>query len=99
MVRERQGKRIPQFQPHQIFEDSYLDSDQEGRELRVVLPLPPRPEGLTATYFRACGMAVAIGAQLLPRQTIGAVVAVRILSRPGEDASVVAFEAVKETLK
>ena len=74
----------------------HLDSEQEGRGLQVVLPLPPRPEGLTASFFRACGMEIAIGARIVPKDAVGAIVAALVSCQPGGQASVAAFEPIKE---
>ena len=75
----------------------HLDSDQQGRRLEVILPLPPRPGGLTAGLFRACGMDVIVGARIVVQEIIGRIVAVNILRQPEGRWSVVSFEPIKET--
>ena len=77
----------------------HLNSDQEGRLLDIVLPLPRWPEGITAGLFRECGLDVVVGEQLVARDLVGAVVIARISCMPGKGVSVVAFEPAKEDTK
>ena len=42
----------------------HLSREQDGRSQEFSLPLPVLPGGRTAAFFRACGIAVAIGTPL-----------------------------------
>jgi len=55
----------------------YLDDEQSGRTQEVVLPLPVRPEGLTAQFFIACDMEVVSGQCIEPLKVLGCVVQAR----------------------
>ena len=61
-----------------------LESDQAGRRHSLIMPMP-RPEGLTAEFFRACGMEVAAGKTLTPKEAIGTVVKVRFAPTDTDD--------------
>ena len=54
----------------------HLGGDQEGRTQEVELPLPVHPAGRTASFFQACGMEVALDAELVAEDAVGKVVAV-----------------------
>jgi hypothetical protein len=54
----------------------HLDHEQEGRVQKVILPLPVRPNGTTAEFFRAVGVDVAIAAEIRPDDAVGRVVLV-----------------------
>jgi hypothetical protein len=54
----------------------FLDQPQQFRRLTIHLPLPIRPEGLTADYFTACGLEVVPEARIAPHETIGSVIVV-----------------------
>lgn len=52
----------------------HLDKDQEGRTCEAALPLPPRPQNRTASFFRACGQEVRVDVELDPQQPVGNVI-------------------------
>ena len=75
----------------------HLDADQADRKHSIVLPLPIRPSGLTAEFFQACGMEVAVGGKLSPKDTVGTTIKVRFLpAETGEGYKAVAFGPVDE---
>ena len=79
----------------------HVDGEQVGRKHSIILPLPIRPDGITGDFFRACGMAVAVGGRLTPRDAIGVAVNARFIhADPEEDCRVVAFSPAvkKETI-
>jgi hypothetical protein len=56
----------------------HISAEQRGRRHGpVLLPLPCRPGGLTASFFRACGQDVEPTKQLFPKKCIGRLIAVR----------------------
>ena len=61
----------------------HLDRDQEGRVDEVILPLPVRPHGRTASFFRACGMDVSVDAEINPAGALGRVIVLRLLPTTG----------------
>ena len=65
----RVGKRIE-------VQLEFSEQPQQGRRLTTHLPLPIRPEGLTADYFVACGLEVIPQAKITPNETIGSVIVV-----------------------
>lgn len=76
----------------------HVDGEQAGRKHSMVLPLPIRPDGIAGDFFRACGMDVAVGGRLTPRDAIGVAVNSRFIhADPEEDCRAVAFSpAVKK---
>jgi len=70
-----------------------LHPRQDGRVHEVVLPLPLRPGGITAEFFRAVGQNVEIGRTIPLRDAVGK--AVRIKFGPSSDGhvEVVSFES------
>ena len=55
----------------------HLEREQRGRQHECMLPLPCRPDGPTAAFFRACGSTVAVGRSLRPKQCVGCELLVR----------------------
>lgn len=55
----------------------HLDPGQQGRIVECYLPLPCRPQGPTAEFFRGCGHEVEIDAKLNPRDCISRIIMVR----------------------
>lgn len=56
----------------------HLSEEQRGRQHGpLLLPLPCRPGGLTASFFRACGQVVEPTEQLFPKKCIGRLIHVR----------------------
>lgn len=70
----------------------HLDATQAGRKQEIVLPLPLHPDGITADFFRACGMQVATGDSISPKDVIGMTVNVRFASTPDDKHQPTAFE-------
>ena len=63
----------------------HLGEDQEGRVQQVMLPLPVRPAGRAAAFFRACGMEVSIDANIVPEDALGKVIAAQFEPLDGPD--------------
>lgn len=55
----------------------HLAEDQAGRTHSVSLPLPVRPEGLTAEFLRTAGVEVAVGTKIDPTAAVGQMLSVR----------------------
>jgi hypothetical protein len=53
-----------------------LDRNQEGRSIEFTLTFPIRPSGLTNSFFQACGLTVAIDAEIDLQEAVGKVVRV-----------------------
>jgi hypothetical protein len=49
----------------------FLDADQAGRMHMAVLPVPVRPSGLVADFFRAAGLDVIAGGTVSPKAVVG----------------------------
>ena len=69
----------------------HLDIEQEGRVVETELPVPIRPAGRTAQFFTACGIPVAIGAEVQPRAAVGCIVLVVF-----RDEQIMSFEEVPD---
>jgi hypothetical protein len=69
----------------------HLHEPQVGRRHTLVLPLPLRPEGLGPQFFRACGMVLADGRRIAPKDAAGTVVSVRFDNIKATDPTPVAF--------
>ena len=63
----------------------HLGEPQAGRTHTFIIALPLRPEGLGADFFRACGLGIAVGGQVAPRDAIG--VTIRVRFAPSEDGN------------
>jgi len=50
---------------------THVDGEQDGRTHEILLPLPFRPAGLTASFFEACGFEVGVGTEIAPKDTMG----------------------------
>jgi len=82
-----------------LVEPEQLDKSQAGRRHTVSLPLPCRPEGLTAAFFRAAGLDVSIGT-VTPADAIGTILKARMEPAPdGKGYQAVAFEPVRKEPK
>ena len=74
----------------------HLDGEQTGRKHSIVLPLPIRPAGITAEFFKACCMEPTVGKALLPKDAIGIEITARFLpSDQGGHYKVVSFHQAK----
>lgn len=73
----------------------HLEGDQQGRRVDVVLP-PPRPEGLTANFFLACGQGVSVGTTLRPKDCEGKVIAACFAPDSGEAWHISNFKPLQE---
>lgn len=60
----------------------FLEEEMRERTLTIHLPLPIRPEGVTADYFRACGLAVSPLVPICPNDTLGS--QIRIQLKPSD---------------
>ena len=77
----------------------HLDKSQAGRRHTVSLPLPCRPEGLTAAFLKAAGLDVSIGT-VTPADAVGAILKIRLEPAPdGKGYQAVAFEPVRKEPK
>jgi hypothetical protein len=65
--------------------------EHEGRCHVVQLALPIRPHGITAEFFRACGLEVSEGTTVRPSEVVGRTLEVRFQSDPNGTAVVSAF--------
>lgn len=72
-----------------------LDPQQEDREHRVELPLPPRPTGRTAQFLKACGQEVKVGAEVVLDDLVGKTLHVTF-ARECEDMKVASFSAIRK---
>lgn len=50
---------------------THRDGDQEGRTVEMTLPLPIRPQGITAEFCRACSLTVDPEHGTEPDQAVG----------------------------
>ena len=48
-----------------------LNKNQIGRHISVDLPLPVRPQGITISFFQACGFDLEVGQKFALEETIG----------------------------
>ena len=79
-------------------EVEHRDEEQLGRRHTLLLPLPVRPEGALADFFRACGQEVGVASKLDPRATVGKTVEARLCSCPDGTVQAIAFRPLaKET--
>lgn len=75
-----------------------LSKEQEGRIQELSLPLPVRPAGRTASFVRACGIDVRVGAEIKPGDLVGKIILVRFGSETEDlKSEVVSFgQSTKE---
>ncbi|MDI6451606.1 hypothetical protein [Anaerobaca lacustris] len=73
----------------------HQDEDQQGRRVHVDLPAP-RPEGLAADFFVACGQQVQVGATLRPKDCEGKVITACFAPDAGETWQVSNFKPLQE---
>jgi hypothetical protein len=73
----------------------HLDQDQDGRKVEVFLG-PLRPDGRTASFFRACGQEICIGTKARPEECQGKVISARFARDLGETWQVSNFKPIKE---
>ena len=69
----------------------HLNAEQDGRVQEVVLSLPIRPDGRSASFFRACGMELQIDQEIAPKDVVGKRVIVRFVRE--EDDHMVSFQS------
>lgn len=74
----------------------FLDEGQSGRIHAQLLPLPIRPAGLTASFLKAAGVEPLVGNKIAPRQTVGAIVGVRMAPAPQGEWTIVGFENIQK---
>jgi hypothetical protein len=68
---------------------------QAGRVHTLTLPLPIRPDGLTAEFFRAVGIQVQVDTKVAPKDAFGRQVYVKFSLAEGQnEPKVVTFEPV-----
>ena len=71
------------------------DDIQAGRIHQISLPLPIRPEGLTANFFRATGIQLEVGYKITPTVVIGKTTYARFSqSKENEEAHILSFESI-----
>jgi len=75
---------------------THIENDQQGRKTQLVLWLPPRPEGLTANFFRACGMAIYVGSRFKPEDCAGKTISASFAQDPDDKWHVVDFAPVTQ---
>jgi hypothetical protein len=69
-----------------------LHPKQDGRMHEVMLPLPLRPGGITADFFRAVGQELDVGRTIPVRSAVGTVVRMKFGSSADGQVEVVSFE-------
>ena len=75
----------------------HLSEEHRGRRHGpALLPLPCRPGGLTASFFRACGQAVEPGSQLFPKKCVGELIGVRFCRGADGAHELLEFETINE---
>lgn len=74
----------------------HTERDQLGRQHVTTLPMPCRPGGPTADFFRACGQRVEPGSQIQPKQCIGKTILVRFEPALSGELEPANFEPLKE---
>jgi len=75
----------------------HLDQEQKGRTVKWVMDQPVYPDSLTAEYFRACGIEnITIGQNLIPEDTIGAVIIVKYAIAPDGNPYPISFNPHQE---
>jgi len=74
----------------------HLDEPQAGRTHTFVIALPLRPEGLGVDFFRACGLDIAVGGHVTPRDANGATIRVRFAPSGDGSYDPVTFEPNEE---
>ena len=75
----------------------FLDAPHTSRQLEIALPLPVRETGLTAEFFRACGLDVLANAQIAPRTTINTILKVHFArERLNNEWKATHFQPAKE---
>lgn len=75
----------------------FLEEPQVDRPLDVRLSLPIRESGLTAEFFRACGLDIFANAQIAPRTVINTTLNVRFTKGQSSDEyNATGFQSVKE---
>jgi hypothetical protein len=83
--------------PGQLIEFEHLDKSQAGRRHSILLPLPCRADGLTASFFGSVGLNVRLGQTVSPQDAVGATVKVRLEPAPDSDGcQAVAFQPVRK---
>jgi len=55
----------------------FQGKQMQSRRLSFRLPLPLRPDGIAADFFRACGIYIGTGLKISPRGTIGKMLKMR----------------------
>jgi len=82
-----------------LVELEHLDKSQAGRRHTILLPLPCRPDGLTARFLIAAGLDISIGT-VAPGDAVGQVLRFRLEPAPdGEGYQAVAFEPMRKEPK
>ena len=80
-----------------LVELEHLDKSQAGRRHTILLPLPCRPDGLTARFLIAAGLDVTIGSTVTPTDAVGATLRVRLEPEPdGKGYQATAFEPFRK---
>jgi hypothetical protein len=83
--------------PGLLVELEHLDKGQVGRRHSILLPLPCRADGLTASFFRSVGLNVNPGQTISPQDAVGETVKVRLEPAPDSDGcQAVAFQPVRK---
>ena len=72
----------------------FLEKQMQGRHLDIRMSLPIRSDGVTADYFRACGIQVVPNMRITPRETIGKTLHVRFERTADDNYQVIYFEAI-----
>jgi hypothetical protein len=72
----------------------FKGKQMQGRSLDFRLPLPIRPDGIAADFFRACGISVVSNMKVSPRDTMGKTLKARFEEEVNGKYQPLHFEAV-----
>jgi hypothetical protein len=71
----------------------FTDGEQAGRTESVMVSLPCRPGGVSASLLSATGVGVAVGTQFAPRDLVGRTVVAFFTRTPNGGLAAMRFEA------
>jgi len=74
----------------------FLDDKHAGRTHVALLPLPIRPAGPAAEFFRACGVEIVVGGTIAPKDALGAKVRVQFAKGDGDAWQAVRFAPMED---
>ncbi|MFC1764999.1 hypothetical protein ACFL6U_23380 [Planctomycetota bacterium] len=63
----------------------FMEAPQKGRTMTIQLSLPIRPEGITASFFKACGLDTSPQSTIVPQDTLGSLITVTFEKDPHDE--------------